>query len=36
MVIFVAYLKALLGVSRMGFRGQLESLLARPPLVAHA
>ena len=33
LVIFVAYLCSLLCVSRMGFRDQLLSLSARPPLV---
>ena len=32
---FVAYLCALLGVSGLEFRGQLASLSARPPLIAH-
>ena len=35
-VIFVAYLWALLGVSGVEFRDQLASFSARPPLVAHA
>ena len=35
-VIFIAYLWAFLGMSRVEFTDQLAPFLARPPLIAHA